>query len=123
MSRPPSAVSLDGTLHCECDARPFAVQCQGSEIVVIAPEVTTGLKILQLFSLRGRRRAAIHRIARLADAATVTVELRVGRHTWGFLGYRTGNGWWGMLGLPPVRLRPHAILASLLATRFAAPSD
>ena len=114
MNSMPATLSIRAELACALDGRPLSIHCADQRIVVEIPDVTTGLKLLQLGSPGGLQRQRFHDIKRLLDHLRFSLEVRVVGKTVANMGPGIGTRWWAFLGLPRVDLKPIRVLTLYL---------
>jgi hypothetical protein len=116
------AAGLDvvGRLSVLTDDMPFQVDCQGSTIDVILPDLQTALRLRKRLSRVGRRAWATSLRSTMALSG---LELRVwvcGRQV-GRIAATSKRGWLAFwLGLDPFELSISALLAALVGRQFPA---
>ena len=115
-------LEIAAELDCEIDGHAFQIRSYNRRIVIEAPDVTTGLKLCRLGLaqfLRRQGRAQMRKIARLCDQARYSIELHIGIHSVGAVGYRVSSQLWHLLGLPALTLRPNRLVAAYISERRA----
>ena len=102
------AFRVFANLQCELDGQPVTVVAEARKIVVEVPDVATGLKILQLGSLRDFARPLS-----LLDSLEVTFEIRTSSTTLVAAGHEVSSWWLSRLHVHHLRLSRHLLVRLL----------
>ena len=106
-----SRVEVTVDLEFELDGTAFSLRSNGRDFVLDVPDLATLLKVFRLGSPHYSYRRSLHRMKALLDFIARSLEVQINGRQVGRLGYQVGNGWWRLLGLPALTLKPVAIIA------------